>query len=784
MGWIRSRMFSRMFFSFTVALVTIILGLSYGLFVVFERVALRIVTESNMKTLSQISYSANYMNDNARNFAISIFGDPDLTQMMYRSDEDGTSLLFNMDRLKQLTATNPFIYSFHVYNSRIDRLFTIGDTAQDTPENRREIDRIMQSADQNRRKLLPIPRRVRLDPAVAGADTPVVNVYTYLMYDLISGKSGPEGAIIVNVKEEYLNDLIHSLQRKNSFPGMDTFIVDGDGTFVSGGKAFLTQTEDSFVRTLLQSGQTDGHFLSEIDGEKKMVAYVSSELLGWKFISVVPYTAITDEASRIKRITLFVCAALLVLGAGASFLISSTITSPLRKLVGKLKHSAGDPAEDESLDEISLLSRAIAESTNKARLLDAAERDKLHALRNELLADLLLGGKPAADEGERLQTTFRRYGVKLDVGDDYMLVAWRLDRYAAFASAYSLRDQALLRFAFANAADELLRTSFDSETVYMGGDTLISIVQAAGTGPDESPRKLGGIIAEIQSWTLASLKLSVSASTGYVHRDFGRLGEAYREVTRIAQYRLIFGHGSVLRPDSLKAQSTDAYRLPVMKEKRLLEALRTGKLNEADMAYTDIVGEIRGYSYDTVVSTLLYVTYAIYNELHQLESNSQLRFDIDFTTFNREIGELETLEQIGVRFASLFRHVAGIVSEQKPKRGSAVTETIVQLIDQNYKDKSLCLESIASTVNMSKVYIGKLFREAYNQSVADYITDVRLKRVVALLHSGVINVGDILDEVGLENSNYFYKLFKARMGISFSEYKTRHLPQLITGHQS
>ncbi|CAK4847094.1 unnamed protein product [Aphanomyces euteiches] len=80
-------------------------------------------------------------------------------------------------------------------------------------------------------------------------------------------------------------------------------------------------------------------------------------------------------------------------------------------------------------------------------------------------------------------------------------------------------------------------------------------------------------------------------------------------------------------------------------------------------------------------------------------------------------------------------------------------------------------------MNLSKMYVGKLFREACGQSVADYIIDIRMRKAIELLNEDSKNrtLVDLLDEVGVENKKYFYILFKKKMGVSFSDYRLKHL---------
>ena len=67
-----------------------------------------------------------------------------------------------------------------------------------------------------------------------------------------------------------------------------------------------------------------------------------------------------------------------------------------------------------------------------------------------------------------------------------------------------------------------------------------------------------------------------------------------------------------------------------------------------------------------------------------------------------------------------------------------------------------------------------MFREAYCESFADYLTGVRLQKAVELLECSKKSVSEILNEIGWENKNYFYTTFKQRYGMTTSEYRNKN----------
>ncbi|WP_446692503.1 helix-turn-helix domain-containing protein [Ruminiclostridium cellobioparum] len=93
-------------------------------------------------------------------------------------------------------------------------------------------------------------------------------------------------------------------------------------------------------------------------------------------------------------------------------------------------------------------------------------------------------------------------------------------------------------------------------------------------------------------------------------------------------------------------------------------------------------------------------------------------------------------------------------------------------------DKCLCQDAVANRLHISRDYLGKMFREAYSKSFADYLTEVRLQKAVEYMDNSRMSITGILDEIGWENKNYFYTTFKLKYGITTSQYRNMNTNNL------
>lgn len=772
-------MFVKMLFSITIVLVISILISVFTLYRYFEKEQLNTVINASSKILGQMSYSAEYMSNSARNFSFSVFNNNEFFPLMYQDqDSDSMKFLTPLNKLRSLIEMNPFVHSVYIYNNKLDTYYTAmlmnAYKSSDFPDS--EIVSMINNHSEFNGEFKPVPRKI-----AGQVGAPEANVYTYMLGDLSSRDNTVMGAVVVNVKSDYLQNMIEKLRFQNSIFDGDVFIVDNNGNMISNENRslFLSNVSKlSYIEKIMNETRPSGSFFDEKSGQ--MVFFVSSEVLGWKFVKTVPYEAIVAHIDEMKVFTIWLCIGLLAIALLVSVLLSRRLYLPLYQLVEKVKGQTGaDDSKKMKGDEISILSFAFHQSQLKAIRLEQAELEKLSEQKRDFLKQILTNDGMNSDELQR--SLSGKFKLQVDLRQSYIVVLLSIDRFLEFRAKHTAKDRELFRYSLINAVHEVMLGEFANEVFEVDEDKIVIIANVMGYDKYEAIKNVLEVnIHKIRTWSDENLRIKFTTAYGYVCDDFARLKDSYEEVRNISNYRLIFGTGATLTPETIKYQNFEKYILPVTLEKQLSEAIVNGNAEAAGKCLAAFIEEVSTYSYDTVISSFFYLNYSIYNTMNVIEGNSIYKFHVDFNDFAEKVAKQETITDIHRLYSQLFAQIFEVVNESKSKRPSKLIDMIKNLIESNYKDKSLCLESVASTLNMSKIYLGKIFREYCGLSVADYIMNIRIQKAVELLHENVKPMSEIIEEIGIENMHYFYKVFKAKVGTSFSEYKLKCLNEKIS----
>lgn len=94
-----------------------------------------------------------------------------------------------------------------------------------------------------------------------------------------------------------------------------------------------------------------------------------------------------------------------------------------------------------------------------------------------------------------------------------------------------------------------------------------------------------------------------------------------------------------------------------------------------------------------------------------------------------------------------------------------------QIIDQKYWESTLSLEKIAVHLNVTSVYLSRLFKQELALTFVQYITYVRMKQAMQLLSSSSFTINEISEKVGYESQHYFSTAFRKSMGMSPNQFR-------------
>lgn len=207
----------------------------------------------------------------------------------------------------------------------------------------------------------------------------------------------------------------------------------------------------------------------------------------------------------------------------------------------------------------------------------------------------------------------------------------------------------------------------------------------------------------------------------------------------------------------------------------LIKVLRTGT-NQQIYQLTDVIlneltdktggdlNEIRTQIIDLVT------------EITSSENNNTLHelLTIMYKQFLSEIISARNTECQFISFQKFIEKAASIYNQNDHSYRFEVISRIQEIIEIRLSD-NITLESIADEMFFTTSYLSRLFKKQTGKNFSEYIIDRRLEKAKLLLLSTNRTIDSIAQETGYENANSFRRLFKSKIGISATEYRSLHI---------
>jgi AraC-like DNA-binding protein len=170
----------------------------------------------------------------------------------------------------------------------------------------------------------------------------------------------------------------------------------------------------------------------------------------------------------------------------------------------------------------------------------------------------------------------------------------------------------------------------------------------------------------------------------------------------------------------------------------------------------------------------------------EIKEQTILHLDINETNYLESILELMLEEQSSkdeyypiVQKATLLTVICflGRSWEKQHRRDRKIHDgkrdllaCAIKYIEENL-DSELIIDEIASKAYLNPTCFRKKFRELTGMSPVDYINRLRISKARSLLKENIKSISDVASSVGINDPNYFARLFKSLENISPSRYK-------------
>ena len=705
------------------------------LFSQYQRSLVKAIEDQTAFFINHVDASTFFADEILIDISNQVFYDSTIKKLRENTNLTNMEVIEGIRKLNSITATTSIVDSIYVYNEKNGYIYSTLQygAVSDTIDNFKDTVAVdIFKTRNNESRLTLIPRKTYTSTGYIDSD-----LYSFMYYEIGNSNSKSDNAILLNLKSSNFAKLYFA-----GSAGGTSFIIDNNGHIVyenPGNSEILKNDnlkQNVISQILANNEKKSGHVVEKGKADSYVCFYSSLEIKDWIFVKIMAQSEIMGNMLTTKYITSIILGVFIVLFIFLFIFVTRMVYIPFIR-VSKKVSEINDFDDNEKGNASELIQKRINTIIDERK----TTRSMSEKLKESLLRDILTGE-------------------------------------IAYDSPELFLDNCKLRIAFACPVILYLVSSSDIAP-------LLSVVQSTVTYNE--------CVSFGSDFTLFLLQPTTERDFEDLKSNFEILFPKMYNIysNEISDWTLLPNTFALIKERwLLRFLTPEIYMVDISQEKErehsisdltektagIITCLKKGQRSKALEEYYDYVNMLKTKKYPIVRRSLLNFSGAV---IKLKEESSKLN-ENENTAFMALLDNPTSMEEINSFFIENFQIIAQQQKDKVQNRQETSSQAIVEYIDANFRNPQLSTKYLSTEFNLSEAYLARVFRNALGISVQGYINKVRVEEAKRLLADPKMKIKDLTEKIGIQNRQYFFKLFKNLTGKTPNEYQV-DLEVLKTG---
>ncbi|NHN29480.1 helix-turn-helix domain-containing protein [Paenibacillus agricola] len=558
------------------------------------------------------------------------------------------------------------------------------------------------------------------------------------------------GIIMVNINKKKLFDKI--FENYTSQTAASRFVIDGSNHIVyEANNSILPQD-----RIAVALAQEQRNYFDYTDGkERYLISQITSDITGWKFVSVITQQRLLQQVTLIRNIV-FGLSLTSILAGVIGIMVTHYVTfKPVRRIRHLILANQAGPHNLDHRELEDYFQKLTADLSHVSSIVKH-NRGELHA---KYIQDLIAGRMNAWEMQDRWHRHFTDW---TDLPMFTILIS--IDNYHQWASPYNDEDQNLLWFAIKNIGLEWMGSRWKIALVERDQDLLL-IVQKNSDNQDL--QHLREDLAELMQTIHNLLRTEVSAAVGSEFYSYTELRNSYLQAELALSYRLYSGY-SQINVFSEIAEGTDIPSIEGQWKQDLLKCLEGSNVEIATKLLTTLQ--------DNVIRAIVHPAQVL-SFFQQLMDSLNAHFTDNglakpnvLRRYNSFWFKTMKLDDMIALFIQVYQEASQLLNPHMRSRDFLVVQQMIQYMKLHLHE-NIGVPEIAESVGLSKSSVNTIFKQEMSRTLYDYLTELRMQETETNLAETDLKIAEIALKVGYQNENSLIRAFRKHRSMTPGQFR-------------
>lgn len=679
----------------------------------FEQVTIHTISSLNAELTNYVEKTSSQIQDMLKYYGYYTFYSPSVTKLRQSKELSNFEVISGIRDLNALVSTSTYVHSVYVYNANKQYIYSTNESGSNTPANFPDTSAVQLFLDGVSENSFELIYRIANHKSPNNAN----HIYSYILYESENGVDY-DNALMINLYENEYNDSFFGVNFKKEM----LLVKDTGQVIVKSGipASASTEPQPAIMKNILESGNGNGYIIDKSRNDKMIYLYSYMSESGRYFIRLLKYDELTGSLGSIKKLSFLVIAVIFLSGCIISLIMLNRIYLPLKKIIYSLSGNNNAKLQQNSDSILKNLDFWVKDQIHD-------KQEYLSLIKQEFLKQVLTS---PVSPVKNIEENFLQYEIDLQMNSEVYLI--------------------LVKGISPGMGVSAIKTAFSSihvEGMILDGFSVLLVQPSIYAAMDDICKHILGLGANYCGYSCPI-------------NNYHEINQAYIHMKELYALRIFYPNTLLFTENILDAKSKENI-YPDQQEIKIIQALRSGKLELAEKQYHEWLESVACHRYNIIIFAYKRLYLTIYS-LHQLivTSSASPSFPADMDFIENKFKSIDDIKEINQTFYELFAEICDKVTVDKLRKNDRTVQKIKEIIESGFTSPNLSPQTISNLLNLSDLYIGKLFRSVEKCSINDYINKIRIQHAQTLLSDSNLTVKEVAQKVGFENLTYFYTLFK------------------------
>ena len=354
-----------------------------------------------------------------------------------------------------------------------------------------------------------------------------------------------------------------------------------------------------------------------------------------------------------------------------------------------------------------------------------------------------------------------------------VVVAAQLDDYDFFKEKYLESEIKDLKKSFTNMVDEIFKDMTEAVMSFLEDGKFVILFSFENQNSEQEIfNQVTTTVNRIRSTIKQNFNLTVCFAITDICGDIRKINKYYKKAEQILKKKFYQGKNKIFYDTSENQIKNNFNFLGVQEERKLLEAIK--EVNQGLMiSYINDIFDKILKSQPSIESVKLTII-SFVNIVNKLVKEYLIEMEDIYRCKGNpyeQLSKYDTIQELKKWIIDIYINLLNILQDKGiTQQYSGVTGKAIDFINKNFR-KDINLNIVANKVGVNSSYLSRKFKKDCGKGFVEYLNNLRIEQAKSLIANTNCQIKEIVPEVGFNNYNYFFKVFKDSQGMTPVEYE-------------